>query len=216
MTYTQGGTIIMKRKQVLKTLDISAATLKRYVKSGKLIGTKLENGYYDYDEECVMELKNGGRKRNIAIYCRATPRQNANYIINEKNDKLSEQRRIISSYLSSINELDVQHTSYYEEYAGSYYISDSSQIQQLIVDIMNNRIKTVYALSFNRIPYSVNSLFQTICAYHNVGIEFIDTKSNYGDISEEEQQLEYQQLEELYQYEQIHNRGWNDNDSTNY
>ena len=206
----------MKRKQVLKTLDISAATLKRYVKSGKLIGTKLENGYYDYDEECVMELKNGGRKRNIAIYCRASPRQNANHIINEKNDKLSEQRRIISSYLSSINELDVQHTSYYEEIAGSYYLSDASKMQQLIVDIMNNRIKTVYALSFNRIPYAVNSLFQTICAYHSVNIEFIDTKSNYGDISEEEQQLEYQQLEELYRYEQIYNRGWNDNDSTNY
>lgn len=206
----------MKRKQVLKTLDISAATLKRYVKSGKLIGTKLENGYYDYDEECVMELKNGGHKRNIAIYCRATPRQNANHIINAKNDKLSEQRRIISSYLSSINELDVQHTSYYEEIAGSYYLSDTSKMQQLIVDIMNNRIKTVYALSFNRIPYAVNSLFQTICAYHSVDIEFIDTKSNYGDISEEEQQLEYQQLEELHRYEQIYNKGWNDNDSTNY
>lgn len=206
----------MKRKQVLKTLDISAATLKRYVKSGKLIGTKLENGYYDYDEECVMELKNGGRKRNIAIYCRATPRQNANHIINEKNDKLSEQRRIISSYLSSINELDVQHTSYYEEIAGSYYLSDTSKMQQLIVDIMNNRIKAVYALSFNRIPYAVNSLFQTICAYHSVNIEFIDTKANYGDISEEEQQLEYDKLEELYQYDKIYNKGWNDNGSTNY
>lgn len=206
----------MKRKQVLKTLGISAATLKRYVKSGKLIGTKLENGYYDYDEECVMELKNGGRKRNIAIYCRATPRQNANHIINEKNDKLSEQRRIISSYLSSINELDVQHTSYYEEIAGSYYLSDTSKMQQLIADIMNNRIKAVYALSFNRIPYAVNSLFQTICAYHSVNIEFIDTKANYGDISEEEQQLEYDKLEELYQYDKIYNKGWNDNGSTNY
>lgn len=206
----------MKRKQVLKTLGISAATLKRYVKSGKLIGTKLENGYYDYDEECVMELKNGGRKRNIAIYCRATPRQNANHIINEKNDKLSEQRRIISSYLSSINELDVQHTSYYEEIAGSYYLSDTSKMQQLIADIMNNRIKAVYALSFNRIPYAVNSLFQTICAYHSVNIEFIDTKANYGDIPEEEQQLEYDKLEELYQYDKIYNKGWNDNDSTNY
>ena len=206
----------MKRKQVLKTLGISAATLKRYVKSGKLIGTKLENGYYDYDEECVMELKNGGRKRNIAIYCRATPRQNANHIINEKNDKLSEQRRIISSYLSSINELDVQHTSYYEEIAGSYYLSDTSKMQQLIADIMNNRIKAVYALSFNRIPYAVNSLFQTICAYHSVNIEFIDTKANYGDIPEEEQQLEYDKLEELYQYDKIYNKGWNDNGSTNY
>lgn len=206
----------MKRRKVLDELNISVSTLDRYMKTGKLRGTKLENGYYDYDEECVMELKNGGHKRNIAIYCRATPRQNSNLILNEKNDKLSEQRRIISSYLASINELDTQHTSYYEEIAGSYYLSDTSKMQQLIVDIMNNRIKTVYALSFNRIPYAVISLFQTICAYHNVSIEFIDTKSNYGDISEEEQQLEYQQLEELYRYEQIYNKGWNDNDSTNY
>jgi predicted site-specific integrase-resolvase len=206
----------MKRRKVLKELNISVSTLDRYMRMGKLRGVKLENGYYDYDEESIMEFKNGGRKRNTAIYCRATPRQNANHIINEKNDKLSEQRRIISSYLSSINELDVQHTSYYEEIAGSYYLSDTSKMQQLIVDIMNNRIKTVYALSFNRIPYAVISLFQTICAYHNVNIEFIDTKSNYGDISEEEQQLEYQQLEELYRYEQIYNKGWNDNDSTNY
>ena len=206
----------MKRRKVLEELNISVSTLDRYMKTGRLRGVKLENGYYDYEEESIMEFKNGGRKRNIAIYCRATPRQNANHIIDAKNDKLSEQRRIISSYLSSINELDVQHTSYYEEVAGSYYIGDSSQMQRLIVDIMNNRIKTVYALSFNRIPYAVNSLFQTICAYHSVNIEFIDTKSNYGDISDEEQQLEYQQLEELHRYEQIYNKGWNDNDSTNY
>ena len=206
----------MKRRKVLKELNISVSTLDRYMRMGKLRGTKLENGYYDYDEESIMEFKNGGRKRNTAIYCRATPRPNANHIIDEKHDKTSEQRRIILNYLSSINELDAQYTSYYEEVAGSYYISDSSQMQQLIVDIMNNRIKTVYALSFNRIPYAVNSLFQTICAYHSVNIEFIDTKANYGDIPEEEQQLEYDKLEELYQYDKIYNKGLNDNGSTNY
>jgi len=38
----------MKAKEVMKLLKISRGTLHNYVKDGKLIITKLNNGYYDF------------------------------------------------------------------------------------------------------------------------------------------------------------------------
>ena len=46
----------MKSKDVMKLLDISRSTLYLYVKSGKITGTKLHNGYYNYNEDSVFKL----------------------------------------------------------------------------------------------------------------------------------------------------------------
>jgi len=44
----------MKSKEVLNFLNISRVTLTKYVKNGTIKVTKLDNGYYDYDNDSVF------------------------------------------------------------------------------------------------------------------------------------------------------------------
>ena len=62
---------LMKAKQVLKLLNISRVTLWSYVKNGIIDGTKLPNGFYDYDEDSVYAFL-GKRSRVNVIYSRVS------------------------------------------------------------------------------------------------------------------------------------------------
>ena len=46
----------MKAKDVMKLLQITRCTLFNYTKDGKIKVTKLDNGYYDYDEESIFKI----------------------------------------------------------------------------------------------------------------------------------------------------------------
>lgn len=46
----------MKSKEVLRIIGVSRVTLNTYVKNKKIKVTKLDNGYYDYDDESVYKL----------------------------------------------------------------------------------------------------------------------------------------------------------------
>jgi putative resolvase len=61
----------MKARDVLKILDISRSTLFNYVRDGKIIGTLLDNGYYDYDENSVYKLIKKDPRINV-IYARVS------------------------------------------------------------------------------------------------------------------------------------------------
>jgi len=75
----------MKSKDVLKLLDVSRPTLSKYVREGKLITTKLDNGFYDYDEESVYKILNKKKKdRKIVIYARVSTKKQKNDLENQK------------------------------------------------------------------------------------------------------------------------------------
>ena len=57
----------MKASKVLKLLQVTRPTLCKYVKTGKIRGKRLPNGYYDYDEESVYKFLDKDLKRGIAI-----------------------------------------------------------------------------------------------------------------------------------------------------
>ena len=61
----------MKAKKVLKILAISRVTLYKYVKNGIIKVTKMENGYYDYDNESVMKFIGKNERKNY-IYARVS------------------------------------------------------------------------------------------------------------------------------------------------
>lgn len=61
----------MKSKDVLRLLQVSRVTLMNYVKSGKLKGTKLSNGQYDYNESSVFQLLKKDNRVNV-IYARVS------------------------------------------------------------------------------------------------------------------------------------------------
>lgn len=47
----------MKSKKVLNVLGITRQTLSRYVNEGKIRVTKLDNGFYDYNETDVLNIE---------------------------------------------------------------------------------------------------------------------------------------------------------------
>jgi putative resolvase len=46
----------MKPREVLKTLNITRPTLGKYIKDGKIRYTKINDNYYDYNEDDVIKL----------------------------------------------------------------------------------------------------------------------------------------------------------------
>lgn len=55
----------MKSKDVLKILKISRITLMNYLKSGKIKATKLDNGYYDYDDQSIFKFLKKDKRINV-------------------------------------------------------------------------------------------------------------------------------------------------------
>ena len=55
----------MKSKEVMQILDISRTSLYLYMKSGKITGTRWENGYYDYHNDSVFKLMKKDPRINV-------------------------------------------------------------------------------------------------------------------------------------------------------
>ena len=62
----------MTAQEVLRTLQITRATLTKYVKTGKLKVTVKGNGRYDYDADSVYKMMNKDIERKTYIYARVS------------------------------------------------------------------------------------------------------------------------------------------------
>ena len=188
----------MKRRKVLKELNISVSTLNRYMKAGKLRGVKLENGYHDYDEECVMELKNGGQPRQVVLYCRASPISQTSGK-RQKNKELKNQEKELIDYLKKNSKQDdLDNSITLKEIASTHHLSHASKMTELLKSIMNYEVKKIYTKSSDRIPYCIVEVFDSFCARYSVDIEFIDNDKTYEDISDEESESEIDLLERYH------------------
>lgn len=68
----------MTAQEVLRILQITRATLTKYVKTGKLKVTIKGNGRYDYDAESVYKMMNKDIERKTYLYARvSTSKQKA-------------------------------------------------------------------------------------------------------------------------------------------
>ena len=66
----------MRSKEILKLLGVTRVSLMNYVKSGKIKGTLMKNGFYDYDEDSVYEFLGKKKHKKNVIYARvSTPKQ---------------------------------------------------------------------------------------------------------------------------------------------
>lgn len=188
----------MKRRKVLKELNISKTTLRRYVGDGKINVTRLSNGQLDYDEESVMEFKNGGRPRKVVLYCRASPiNQTSNK--RQKNKELKSQEKELIDYLKEISRQDdLDNSISLKEIESTHHISHASKINELIKSIMNYEVRKIYATSTDRIPFCIVEVFDSLCARYSVGIEFIDNDKIYETISDEEFESEIDLLKRYH------------------
>jgi hypothetical protein len=56
ITVKNNNYLLMRSHEVLKLLGVTRPTLTSYIKSGKIKGTKLSTGMYDYDEQSIYDF----------------------------------------------------------------------------------------------------------------------------------------------------------------
>jgi predicted site-specific integrase-resolvase len=138
----------MKAYEVMKLLQISRGTLYNYTKDGKIKVNKLDNGYYDYDEDSVFKIIKKDPRINV-IYARVS-------IYKQKKD-LENQINKINNFCNSNN---IHIDKIYSDINSGLDL-DRKSLNDLIDDIINLKIKNVYIthndrltrLSFNTIKH---------------------------------------------------------------
>jgi len=128
----------MKSKDVLNLLEISRVTLSHYVRSGKLIVTKLDNGYYDYDDDSVYKLMKKDN-RNDVIYARVSTYK-------QKND-LDNQVKKLTDYCGENN---IIYDKIYKEISSGLDL-DRREVSELIDNVLHYKIKTIYITNKDRL-----------------------------------------------------------------
>ena len=94
----------MKAKDVLKILDVTRATLCKYVREGIIKVNKKGNGYYDYDEDSVYAFigqKKTKHNTKIISYSRVSTQD-------QKNQLKEQTQRIYNSCTNRGITLDEQ------------------------------------------------------------------------------------------------------------
>ena len=78
----------MKSKEVLNLLKITRTTLTSYVKTGKIKTVKMENGYYEYDDNSVYKFLGYNDRFDIA-YARVSTYKQKNDLENQIHNILN-------------------------------------------------------------------------------------------------------------------------------
>jgi len=152
----------MKAKEVMKLLKISRGTLHNYTKDGILKVTKLDNGYYDYDESSVFKIIKKDARINV-IYSRVST--------NKQKIDLENQINKISNYC---NDNNIQIDTVYSD-INSGLNFDRSSFNKLLDDVIELKIKNIYIthkdrltrLSFNTIKHLFNKFGTNIIEITN-------------------------------------------------
>jgi predicted site-specific integrase-resolvase len=128
----------MKSKEVLNFLKISRVTLTKYVKNGTIKVTKLDNGYYDYDNESVFKFAKKDIRYNY-IYARVSTYK-------QKSD-LENQIQLIQKYCNNNN---IYITKTFSEISSGIDF-DRKEFSLLLNDIMAYKVNSIYISNKDRI-----------------------------------------------------------------
>jgi len=171
----------MKAREVMKLLGISRTTLYLYTKDGKIKTTKLDNGYYDYDEQSVFKIMKKDTRVNI-IYARVSTYK-------QKKD-LSNQIKYIQDYCT-LNNIEISHT--YSDISSGIDL-DRTNFNKLLDDVINLKIKNIYISDKDRLTRLSFKTIQYLFSKFGVNIKVINTelnKSNDTEIFDELMSLLY-------------------------
>ena len=106
----------MKSDRALRELGITRNRLKDYVKEGKIMVTKLDNGRYDYDDEDILKLSKS--LRTVACYL--------------LGDRLNPKYDSVSEYISNSDENSTTITYYID--SGDETLSFSTMLKSMVYD----------------------------------------------------------------------------------
>jgi len=159
----------MKSKEVLSILKISRVTLCTYVRLGYLKVTKLQNGYYDYDENSVHAMRGKNDRYNV-IYARvSTYKQRADL------------KRQIESVQKFCNKKKIDVREVYSEISSGIDI-ERPKFNNLLQLVFDNKIKNIYVSHKDRLSRLSFITLRNICTKFGTKIIVInETESDYDN-----------------------------------
>ena len=169
----------MKSKQVLSLLKISRVTLASYIKSGKIRGVKLPNGYYNYNEDDVYKILGIGKQRKNVIYARVSTSK-------QKQD-LENQIETITAYMNSHG---IGVDSVYQDIKSGLHL-DRKGFSSLLDEVQNNEIDTVYISYKDRLARLSYELVIKLFSKSNTKVVVINeaTKTDEQELFEDLMQI---------------------------
>jgi len=121
----------MKSKDVLKMLNVSRITLMTYIKTGKIKGTKLSNGQYDYDDESIFKFLKKNKRHNV-LYARVSTSK-------QKGDL----QRQIDSLISYCSKNKISYETTYQDISSGIDL-DRKSFSILMNDVFHYKIDKIF------------------------------------------------------------------------
>lgn len=171
----------MKANKVLTVLGISRSTLYRYKKDGIIkIKTKFNDNFYEYDDDSVYRLLgNSTKSKNklIVSYARVSTQ-------NQKKQLVEQNQRIYESCISRGLKLDKQFSD-----IKSGMSADRQEFQELLNDIIRNKIDTVVIENKDRLVRFGYEILEYVCKCHGCKIlvlnDILENKSYEQELTED-------------------------------
>ena len=171
----------MKANKVLKVLGISRSTLYRYKKDGIIkIKTKFNDNFYEYDDDSVYRLLGDSTKSKnklIVSYARVSTQ-------NQKKQLVEQNQRIYESCISRSLKLDKQFSD-----IKSGMSADRQEFQELLNDIIRNKIDTVVIENKDRLVRFGYEILEYVCKCHVCKIlvlnDILENKSYEQELTED-------------------------------
>ena len=171
----------MKANKVLKVLGISRSTLYRYNKDGIIkIKTKFNDNFYEYDDDSVYRLLGDSTKSKnklIVSYARVSTQ-------NQKKQLVEQNQRIYESCISRGLKLDKQFSD-----IKSGMSADRQEFQELLNDIIRNKIDTVVIENKDRLVRFGYEILEYVCKCHGCKIlvlnDILENKSYEQELTED-------------------------------
>jgi predicted site-specific integrase-resolvase len=167
----------MKAKEVMKLLDISRATLFNYTRDGKIKVIRLDNGYYDYNEESVFKIIKKDARINV-IYSRVSTYK-------QKTD-LENQIYKINAYCQSKN---IQIGKTYSDINSGLDL-DRTGFNSLMDDVINLKIKNIYITHKDRLTRMSFKTIQHLFSKYGTNIIIISNNKQPSNISNDNEIFE--------------------------
>ena len=167
----------MKSKEVLNLLKITRTTLTSYVKTGKIKTVKMENGYYEYDDNSVYKFLGYNDRFDIA-YARVSTYKQKNDLENQIHNILN----FTSSKNITINQI-------FKEVASGIDLERKEflKILDLVKQNKVNRIFITYKDRLTRLSFSIiEQLFNSF----GTTIIIINSPTQSGLLEDENEILE--------------------------
>ena len=164
----------MKSKNVLKLLNVTRQTLTKYVKDKKIRVNVLPNGFYDYNDDDVYSFIGVKEPRKTVIYARVSTQK-------QKNDLLNQVDRV-TDYCNK-NGLVVERV-YSDIASGLSY--DRGEFRNMLDDIINHRIKSVYISNKDRLTRISYDMWKQLFKNFNCELHTINEASENNENTEKE------------------------------